>query len=46
MMLLARAVEELEKEKSDRADEKERYLGEKLAPLQLSGLSMQDLQVS
>ncbi|KAG5268002.1 hypothetical protein AALO_G00228340 [Alosa alosa] len=44
MMLLARAIEELEKEKVDREDEKERYLGEKLPPLQLSGLSMKDLQ--
>ncbi|KAF7699407.1 hypothetical protein HF521_004149 [Silurus meridionalis] len=33
------------KEKSTRDEEKVRYLGEKLPPLQISGLSMDDLQV-
>lgn len=46
ILLLARAVEELEAEKAAREEEKVRYLGEKLPPLQLSGLNMDDLQVS
>ncbi|KAG9329065.1 hypothetical protein JZ751_008177 [Albula glossodonta] len=37
-------MEELEKEKMDRDDEKVRYLGEKMVPLQLSGLSLDELQ--
>lgn len=45
MLLLNRAMEELEKEKQDRDEEKSRYLGEKMAPLQLSGLKLEDLQV-
>lgn len=45
MLLLNRAIEELEKEKQDRDEEKIRYLGEKLPPLQLSGLSLGELQV-
>ncbi|XP_028811379.1 troponin I, skeletal, slow d [Denticeps clupeoides] len=44
ILLLTRAMEELEKEKADREDEKVRYLGEKLPPLQLSGLAAGDLQ--
>ncbi|XP_031438540.1 troponin I, slow skeletal muscle-like [Clupea harengus] len=44
MMLLARAMEELDKETVDREDEKVRYLGEKLPPLQVSSLSMKELQ--
>ncbi|XP_062852573.1 troponin I, skeletal, slow d [Trichomycterus rosablanca] len=45
MLLLNRAIEELEKEKLEKEEEKERYLSEKLIPLQLSGLSMDQLQV-
>ncbi|KAM9377713.1 troponin I, skeletal, slow c [Pholidichthys leucotaenia] len=37
-------MEELEAEKAANEEEKVRYLGEKLPPLQLSGLSMDDLQ--
>ncbi|KAI5099289.1 hypothetical protein C0J45_11428, partial [Silurus meridionalis] len=44
MLLLNRAMEELEKEKQDRDEEKSRYLDEKLIPLQLSGLSLEELQ--
>ncbi|XP_067283208.1 troponin I, slow skeletal muscle-like [Pseudorasbora parva] len=44
MMLLNRAMEDLEKEKQDRDEEKNRYLTEKHPPLQLSGLSLDDLQ--
>ncbi|XP_046720534.1 troponin I, skeletal, slow c isoform X2 [Silurus meridionalis] len=44
MLLLQRAVDDLEQEKSTRDEEKVRYLGEKLPPLQISGLSMDDLQ--
>lgn len=45
MLLLQRACEDLERETQEREEEKVRYLGEKLPPLQLSGLSMDDLQV-
>lgn len=45
MLLLTRACEDLEREKQDREEEKVRYLGEKLPPLQVSGLSMAELQV-
>lgn len=45
MLLLTRACEDLEREKQEREEEKVRYLGEKLPPLQLSGLSQDDLQV-
>ncbi len=38
-------MEELEAEKAAREEEKVRYLGDKLPPLQLSGLNMEDLQV-
>ncbi|KAF4079563.1 hypothetical protein AMELA_G00179390 [Ameiurus melas] len=44
MLLLNRAMDELEKEKQDRDEEKSRYLDEKMAPLQLSGLKLEDLQ--
>ncbi|XP_030646300.1 troponin I, skeletal, slow c [Chanos chanos] len=44
ILLLQRAMEDLEQEKIKRDEEKVRYLGEKLPPLQLSGLSMDDLQ--
>ncbi|XP_036978420.1 troponin I, slow skeletal muscle-like isoform X2 [Acanthopagrus latus] len=44
MLLLQRACEDLEKETQDREEEKVRYLGEKLPPLQLSGLSLEELQ--
>lgn len=39
-------MEELEAEKEAREEEKVRYLGEKLPPLQLTGLTSDDLQVS
>lgn len=45
MLLLTRACEDLERERQEREEEKVRYLGEKLPPLQLSGLSMDELQV-
>lgn len=45
MLLLTRACEDLEREKQEREEEKVRYLGEKMPPLQLSGLSSADLQV-
>nr|WJX09091.1 troponin Ic [Siniperca chuatsi] len=44
ILLLARATEELEAEKAAREEEKVRYLGEKLPPLQLIGLNTDDLQ--
>ncbi|XP_061085399.1 troponin I, skeletal, slow c [Conger conger] len=44
ILLLSKAMEELEKETMDRDEEKVRYLGEKLTPLQMSGLSMDELQ--
>ncbi|XP_030197695.1 troponin I, skeletal, slow d [Gadus morhua] len=44
ILLLTRACEALECERQDREEEKERYLGEKLPPLQLSGLKMEELQ--
>uniref|UniRef100_A0A3B4EPF9 Troponin I, skeletal, slow d n=1 Tax=Pygocentrus nattereri TaxID=42514 RepID=A0A3B4EPF9_PYGNA len=44
MLLLNRAIEELEKEKLERDEEKVRYLGEKMPALQLSGLSLAELQ--
>uniref|UniRef100_A0A8C1R446 Troponin I, skeletal, slow d n=1 Tax=Cyprinus carpio TaxID=7962 RepID=A0A8C1R446_CYPCA len=44
IMLLNRAMEDLEKEKQDREEEKNRYLKEKHPPLQLSGLSLGELQ--
>ncbi|XP_042352042.1 troponin I, skeletal, slow c [Plectropomus leopardus] len=43
ILLLARATEELEAEKVAREEEKVRYLGEKLPPLQLIGLNMEEL---
>ncbi|MEQ2157862.1 hypothetical protein GOODEAATRI_006174 [Goodea atripinnis] len=45
MLLLQRACEDLEKERQDREEEKGRYLKEKLPALQLSGLSLDELQV-
>lgn len=45
MLLLQRACDDLEKERQEREEDKERYLGEKLPPLQLSGLSLDELQV-
>lgn len=39
-------MEELEAEKAEREEEKVRYLGEKLPPLQFTSLHMDDLQVS
>ena len=45
ILLLQRAMEDLEQEKVTRDEEKVRYLGEKLQPLQMSGLAMDELQV-
>ncbi|TKS90833.1 Troponin I, slow skeletal muscle [Collichthys lucidus] len=44
MLLLTRACEDLERETQEREEEKVRYLGEKMPPLQLSGLSLDELQ--
>uniref|UniRef100_A0A8C5DTU1 Troponin I, skeletal, slow c n=1 Tax=Gouania willdenowi TaxID=441366 RepID=A0A8C5DTU1_GOUWI len=44
ILLLTRAMEELEAEKSACEEEKVRYLGEKIPPLQISGLDMEELQ--
>ncbi|XP_014064074.1 troponin I, slow skeletal muscle isoform X2 [Salmo salar] len=44
IMLLTRAMEQLEQETQDRDEEKLSYLGERLPPLQLSGLSLAELQ--
>uniref|UniRef100_A0A3P8Z1L2 Uncharacterized protein n=1 Tax=Esox lucius TaxID=8010 RepID=A0A3P8Z1L2_ESOLU len=44
ILMLMRAVEELEAEKQAREEEKVRYLREQLPPLQLSGLSSEKLQ--
>ncbi|XP_054475484.1 troponin I, skeletal, slow c [Anoplopoma fimbria] len=44
ILLLTRATEALEEEKIAREEEKVRYLGEKLPPLQFMGLNMNDLQ--
>ncbi|KAM6925952.1 troponin I, skeletal, slow c [Lycodopsis pacificus] len=44
ILLLTRATEDLEAEKTAREEEKVRYLGEKLPPLQLIGLDTNDLQ--
>ena len=45
MLLLTRACEDLEKERQDREEEKVRHIAEKLPPLQLSGVSLDELQV-
>ncbi|XP_071761685.1 troponin I, slow skeletal muscle-like [Centroberyx gerrardi] len=44
ILLLTRACEDLERETQERDEEKVRYLGEKLPPLQLSGMSLDELQ--
>ncbi|KAK5848869.1 hypothetical protein PBY51_008556 [Eleginops maclovinus] len=44
MLLLTRACEDLDKERLDREEDKNRYLGEKLPPLQLSGLPLDELK--
>ncbi|XP_028823292.1 troponin I, skeletal, slow c [Denticeps clupeoides] len=44
ILLLQRAIEEIEQEKVAREEEKVRYLGEKLPPLQVSGLPLEELQ--
>ncbi|KAM4618595.1 troponin I, skeletal, slow c [Polymixia lowei] len=44
ILLLTRAMDDLEAEKVARDEEKVRYLGEKIPPLQMSGLAMVDLQ--
>lgn len=46
ILLLQRAMEELEQETANRDDEKVKYLSEKLPPLQITGLQMEELQVS
>lgn len=43
-LLLSLAKSAIEKEEADRITEKERYMGEHCAPLQISGASMADLQ--
>lgn len=45
-LLLTKACEDLEQEKQEREEEKLRYLGEKIPPLQVSGLSLEELQVA
>ncbi|XP_056622813.1 troponin I, skeletal, slow c [Triplophysa dalaica] len=44
ILLLQRAIDELEQEKVSRDEEKVRYLAEKMPPLQTTGLSMDELQ--
>uniref|UniRef100_A0A673K461 Troponin I, slow skeletal muscle-like n=1 Tax=Sinocyclocheilus rhinocerous TaxID=307959 RepID=A0A673K461_9TELE len=44
ILLLQRAMEELEQETVNRDEEKVKYLSEKLTPLQITGLSMDELQ--
>lgn len=44
IMLLNRAIDDLDKEKQERNEEKTLYLQDKLPPLQLSGLSLAELQ--
>nr|XP_015208642.1 PREDICTED: troponin I, slow skeletal muscle-like [Lepisosteus oculatus] len=44
MLMLGKAKEELEKEKVDRDEEKVKYLAERVPPLQLTGLTLEDLQ--
>lgn len=44
MLLLTRASEDLQRERQQREEEKKRYLGDKLPPLQLSGKSLDELQ--
>ncbi|XP_026855279.1 troponin I, skeletal, slow c isoform X2 [Electrophorus electricus] len=44
ILLLQRAMEDLEQEKVNRDEEKVRYLGEKLPSLQMSGFAMEELQ--
>lgn len=44
-LLLTKACEDLEQETQEREEEKVRYLGEKIPPLQVSGMSMEELQV-
>lgn len=39
-------MDDLEREKQERNEEKSRYLQDKLPPLQLSGLSLGELQVT
>ncbi|KAJ8381459.1 hypothetical protein SKAU_G00022370 [Synaphobranchus kaupii] len=45
ILLLSRAMEDLEKEKVDRDEEKVRYLSEKMPPLEMSGLQLDELQI-
>ncbi len=46
ILLLQRAMEDLEQENLSRDEEKVKYLSENLPPLQITGLSMDELQVS
>ena len=45
-MMVARATEELEQELEEKEEEKTKYLEEKMPPLQTSGMSLDELQVS
>lgn len=44
-LLLTKACEDLEQENQQREEEKVRYLGEKIPALQVSKMSMEELQV-
>ncbi|CAM4580195.1 unnamed protein product [Leuciscus chuanchicus] len=44
ILLLQRGMEELEQETANRDDEKVKYLSEKLPPLQITGLQLEELQ--
>ncbi|CAL9683186.1 unnamed protein product [Knipowitschia caucasica] len=44
MLLLTRALEDLQNERQQREEDKKTYLGEKMQPLQLSGKSLDELQ--
>lgn len=44
--MVAKAKEMLEQELMEKEDEKERYLSEKVPPLQAGGMSFAELQVS
>uniref|UniRef100_A0A3B4BB24 Uncharacterized protein n=1 Tax=Periophthalmus magnuspinnatus TaxID=409849 RepID=A0A3B4BB24_9GOBI len=44
ILLLTRATDDLQRERQQREEDKKRYLGEKMPPLQLSSKSMDELQ--
>uniref|UniRef100_A0A671KC26 Troponin I, skeletal, slow c n=1 Tax=Sinocyclocheilus anshuiensis TaxID=1608454 RepID=A0A671KC26_9TELE len=44
ILLIQRAIEVLEQEKINRDEDKVKYLSDKLPPLQITGLSMEELQ--